>query len=578
MKKYLLKIINKFKSNLSSLLLILIFCALPLSAILIYSYTNFWGKLISVYIVISINLFILWLFKLNTIAKIGAISLKLTEIIFAQLIIKTQGPFDIFYVLDNLDVVPDIIFSYTAMEITIFFGSTTLMVLFYYLIARKIRFHLTNKIILSAVLALILIQTTSGRYVFFDRLLFASSTTINLSAIDYPLVSNLQKVTINKDENIILLHVESWNSKAVNGDVLIDNELYQKPMAPVYLEYSNRGLYFPEFYGNSMQTIRSQENTLCGIANNLGEHYSKREEAFNFKCLPKIFSENGFKTYFFKADDITFHGTKNFMEKIGFDVVINKEIMKEGDTEHYWGYQDDIFYQRIFEFLEKESLQKKFIYIAVSTLVHEPYYTKEELSFLDEFDNPKNTYELYANCMKEEDYMLKAFFRYYDKYLAENTHLFIFGDTSVPVGINDGNVNTHRNIYDDNFLTTLLYIPPNKSDINPKIITKRYSQINLFHTIVELFAENYQTKYSINEITSNNLNNKPYYIRLNQPYSGKSIAIVGYPDKWIYSFENQNVIYFNLETDRFEQNPLILSTNASVEEFSTIVSSKKTDI
>ncbi|GAG85460.1 unnamed protein product, partial [marine sediment metagenome] len=166
----------------------------------------------------------------------------------------TQGPFDIFYVLDNLDAVSDIIFSYTVMKITIFFGSTALMILFYYLIARKIKFHLTKMVVLSTALALILIQTTSGRYVFFDRLLFIPLGTNNLPAIQYPSINKLQKITINKEENIILLHLESWNSKAVNGDVLIDNKLYQKPMAPVYLEYSNKGLYFPEFYGNSMQT------------------------------------------------------------------------------------------------------------------------------------------------------------------------------------------------------------------------------------------------------------------------------------------------------------------------------------
>ena len=563
MKKYLLQIFTKYKFDLICLLL---FCIFPIAAVITYINNNFLGIISSIFIILFINLFILWLFRLNIFLKIIAFIFKLIETIFAQLIIKTKGPFDTFYVLDNLDTVPDIIFSHTVIEVVLFFSLAIFLTFFAYFISKKIKLALNSRIIILMLLALVLVQTTDGRYVFFNRLIFISPEIPDHLAIGYPLIDRSQEIIFDEDDNIVLLHLESWNSKVINGDVLIGDELYQKPMAPVYLDYAKRGLYFSEFYSNSMQTIRSQETTLCGITDNLGVRYADRKENFSFKCLPQIFSENGFKTYFFKAHDIDFHETRYFMEKIGFDVTANREIMKENDKEYYWGYQDDIFYQRIFEFLEKEPTSKKFIYIAVSALVHYPYEMREEFSFLKEFNNPKNAYEEYSNVLKQEDYCLKRFFSYYDKYFPENTHLFIFGDTSMPVGIND-NESSHVYAYDDNFLTTMLYIPPKRNNIEPHVIKERYDQASLFHTILELFSENYELDKSIPEITPNNINDSPRFIRLNQPYTDKWMALVQYPDKWIYNLKTKTIVYFNLKEDRFEQNPEIISTSEDLNQF-----------
>ena len=162
--------------------------------------------------------------------------------------------------------------------------------------------------------------------------------------------------------------------------------------------------------------------------------------------------------------------------------------------------------------------------------------------------------------------MLKDFFQYYDAFSPQNTHLFIFGDQSYPVGINK-NIWNHRGVYDDNFLTTMLYIPPTKSAVKPGVVEKRYDHISLFHTILELFAQNYTSARSIPEITPNAVNKGTHLIRLNQPESDKMIAFVYYPDKWMYNLKTKIIMYFNLQKDRFEQNPTIISTSADIDQF-----------
>jgi len=368
----------KKNTLLSRALYLFYFSLLPLVAVIVYLGDTFLESAINALITIFVNLFFLWLFQLNLLAKTIAFILKFIETIFALLVIITRGPFDIFYAFRNWDVIPDIILSHTSAEIVFFAGSVLAMSFIYYVIFKKISLHLTYKTAIVFVIALVLIQTTAGRYVFFDRLTIVVANAPNSSALRYPKISKERKILFDRNDTIVLLHLEDWNSRVVNGDVLIGNELYDEPMAPVFLQYATRGLYFPEHYSNSMLTILSEENTLCGIGDNLGTRYAKRNEDFSFQCLPEIFSGNQFKTYFFKAHNLNYHNTGSFMKKIGFDTVVNREIMQEDDTEYYWGYRDDIFYQRIFEFLASEPPSKKFIYIAVSGSHHSPFEMQEE--------------------------------------------------------------------------------------------------------------------------------------------------------------------------------------------------------
>ena len=95
------------------------------------------------------------------------------------------------------------------------------------------------------------------------------------------------------------------------------------------------------------------------------------------------------------------------------------------------------------------------------------------------------------------------------------------------MGIN-GSIWNHRGAYDDNFLTSMIYIPP-KNHRQPKRVENRYDHHSLFHTILELFISNYQSSKSIPEITPNSVNDRNRFIRLNQPYSVRLVAMVKYP-------------------------------------------------
>lgn len=126
-------------------------------------------------------------------------------------------------------------------------------------------------------------------------------------------------------DNIFFVHLESVNSFLVNEQI-----------TPNLIEFSKQGIFFPKIYSNSVQTIRAQENLLCGLPPSLGNtiiRNHKQEEINKLACLPKILNQFGYKTLFFKADTLEFAQTGDFMLAIGFDEVHNEDIMQPGDPE-----------------------------------------------------------------------------------------------------------------------------------------------------------------------------------------------------------------------------------------------------
>ena len=74
-----------------------------------------------------------------------------------------------------------------------------------------------------------------------------------------------------------------------------------------------------------------------------------------------------------------------FSRSIGFDELHDADVMKPGDKLLSWGYPEDVFYQRVFEYLERYRGQKIFAYIGVNTTNHFPFYDEEKRQAFPQF-------------------------------------------------------------------------------------------------------------------------------------------------------------------------------------------------
>jgi hypothetical protein len=365
-------------------------------------------------------------------------------------------------------------------------------------------------------------------------------------------------------ENVFIVQLESVNALAINGNLPFYgyNDVYN----PFMREIAKDGVYFPYFFGTSMQTNRGLESILCGIVNNVGKSFSYLPEGIQNLCLPKILNDAGYTTLFFEAyNDLGFMNLEDFIFHIGFEELHSEDVMQKSDPAHSWGYDDCIFYQRVLEFLRERhpKPERLFVHIELSAN-HYPFDSKPGYDHLYKFKPPKNFIEDYLNSFLIQDYCLGRFYEEFKQYAADNSHLIVVPDHSIPVGVN-GNLNVDQGAFNDNFIISVLYVPPTvrRHEFNiGSEIDKFYSQSDIPATVLELLSgKQYQNSF-VFALQGNRKGKYEDCHVMTQPYNGAKVAIVKGWDKFVYSIDDGSVVYYDLKTDLFEKNPQFVESLA----------------
>jgi hypothetical protein len=362
-------------------------------------------------------------------------------------------------------------------------------------------------------------------------------------------------------------HVFFFQWESLNGT------LVSEVVTPHLLSIARRdGVLFPLIQGSSVQTIRAQESVLCGIAPSLRNPLASYEQLPNeLECLPKILRRQGYRTLFFHSYfNLNFSHTGRFMRAIGFDEVHSSDIMQKGDPQLTWGYRDDIFYQRVFEYLERFKDERLFVYIAVSGTNHFPFFYDATLfpSSRVPHSSPRDFRKRLENLtFLQDSFFGEAYTAWYVPRYGAKSYAFVFGDHSWPAG--------NRNIYNEigysqeNFLTALAVIPPRDVTNNfyrGAVVPRWYSPLDYLPSLLDLlgirgyrhlgtsFSSELFTYKKIDEVSSRCLVSV-------QPYGGGFVSVLQFPQKFVFDTQNDTVSSFLL-TARGE----VLQSRKKVEE------------
>jgi hypothetical protein len=350
-------------------------------------------------------------------------------------------------------------------------------------------------------------------------------------------------------DNIIFLQIESLNSFLINEE-----------NTPNFLELAKEGIYFPGFYGNSVQTITGQANLLCSMPTSFGSNLAKNKNVQNLQCLPNIFNNLGYDTFFLKSYDLDFDNTGEFMQKIGFKEVHSNDLMKDNDPAYPWGYREDVFYQRSFEYLNKNiKNNNNFIYIEIGPTNHWPFNTPKDFVGEVPYSNPESHKERLINTTFIQDaYLREAWRSINDLFPKKNYTLFLVGDHSWPAEFHEGNVFNQRGAYEENFLSSMVVIFGGQEKYKNKIINTRYSLMDVYPSLSDLFELNFGfgdfRKSFIPEI--NGSTSADHQILLIQPYSEKYINVIDKNIKYQYNSEEGVWHIYNLLKD---ETPMLYS-------------------
>ncbi len=389
-------------------------------------------------------------------------------------------------------------------------------------------------------------------YDFYDHDIFKKVDTNNYL---YKKKFEFKKPHFGRRPNIILLLVESLNGELL-GEVAKGTEI---KFIPNFEKISESGLLLDDFYGNSVQTDKGMFALLCSLI----PSFEKREFKFfsndNFNCISELLKNNGYKTTFFQAyRDLSFANKQFFLERNGFEVVdtVARHLLP-GDKKHSWGWglQDDYYYKRFFEYMDREwhSGDKPFFTTLLTVSSHMAFRNiPNHLKKVYPGYSGRDVYKNYANAIHFADESLVTFFTEFKKRpFYQDTLVIIMGDHSYPVGKHGYFVN-HIDAYNDTFKTPLLLywdgvIAPSKFQ------GKARSQMDIAPTIMDIVGISAETHFLGESIFLEP--SSPIY--LIQPFNGVFLSIVDDNYKYILRKKRKQERLFDLSIDSAEKNNLL---------------------
>ena len=366
------------------------------------------------------------------------------------------------------------------------------------------------------------------------------------------------------NENLFMFHLESVNAELVDDSI-----------TPRLLQIAKgRGVLFPRIQAPSIFTILVQESILCSTLPALGINLAESEHLRDdLVCLPRILKEFGFKTlYFHSLPNIHFANTDTLMKAIGFDEWHASDIMKPGDKKLSWGYVEEIFYRRVFEYIARFKGQKLFVYIQANTTNHYPFYNDEEKVAFPQFEQklpfkmPRTQKERMANSTHIQDYHFGQMFdELFKQNYAKNSHAIVFGDHSFPIGKHEGNLFNINGAFQENFVTSLAVLPAENSSlagrfVKGKQVHRLYSYLGITPTVLDLYGirgGRYYGNSFFPELVANTDNKRSLECIVSvQPFSGGYVSVIKFPEKHLFDLKKGMVSVYDLTGDPNEMKPL----------------------
>jgi phosphoglycerol transferase MdoB-like AlkP superfamily enzyme len=226
----------------------------------------------------------------------------------------------------------------------------------------------------------------------------------------------------NERPHIIFLFVESLRMQ----------DLGREGITPNLDKLVNRGVYFPHFYSNSLETFRCIYTSLFGIPYAL-KFESSIDLNLPLTGLIDLMKDRGYETNFVNAASWSLNNLRLFLEKAKADRIIDKkdirDFLKEVG-ESSWGIYDEYLFEYALDHQYKHRHQPQFYSLSTITM-HHPYKLPEryQAQALESSDHDKylKTLSYTDDCIGKYIQGLR------EKKLLKDSVLFIMGDHGVNI-------------------------------------------------------------------------------------------------------------------------------------------------
>lgn len=360
-------------------------------------------------------------------------------------------------------------------------------------------------------------------------------------------------------DNLFVFQLESLNAQLVNSQ-----------FTPHFAGMGRSdGILFPRVQASTVFTILAKETILCSVLPTIGENLSHSAHLFGkLHCLPEIMRRLGYRTvYFQNFPNIEFANANAFLGAIGFEERHSADIMQPTDEQFSWGYAEDIFYQRVFDYLQRFKGQRVFAYILVGATNHYPFVIDDRQKQLVRaigglpFAKAQGIRQQVANTTFLQDHYFGQ--AYNERFLPEygdTSHAILLGDHSWPIGSHPGNEHnlTIDGSYQENFETAFAILPSRRARAGQEYQTGRtidsyHTQLDLLPTVLAMYGAGetgYYGRSFFSRLRSAQPNDDGRRCLVSvQPFAGGSIVLLQYPLKYVFVLRTGMVTRYDLAQD-----------------------------
>lgn len=189
----------------------------------------------------------------------------------------------------------------------------------------------------------------------------------------------------DSDTNILLVIIEGLSFESAN-----------KNLMPYLSSLSDTSISYNGFIGSQRQTNKGIYAIFCGDYPNYLTKESKSDYMGVFgaqtDCLPKILSDNGYRTVYMQSADLGYMRKDNFFDQAGMDEIYGANSYLKYYEKSAWGVDDRSLYFHVAEKINKLSAAPEPWFLSLLTVsTHHPYLVpgvqnptdKEALSYAD---------------------------------------------------------------------------------------------------------------------------------------------------------------------------------------------------
>jgi len=388
-----------------------------------------------------------------------------------------------------------------------------------------------------------------------------------LDSDQYPLISTDFSYSSSKlwpknkkRPHVFIVMVESFNVNFVESQ-----NTQKKSYTPYFNDLLKQGIYFENFYGNSVQSCKGQFALLTSLippVNGFGFRYKTTYLPFT-----DFMKEAGYHLSFFQASgNLITDNTGGFLAKIGFDDVKSAMQTKTKEDKPYffkWGLQDSRLYHHFFNYLDAYLVKNpdKPMFAILPTIFTHNNTTPLPKEMRTFYQDPKNSYEHFANVINLTDAQLHLFIDGLKaRGLYENSIVIITGDHSRSSGIAEVSVNQFG-CHNDIFKVPFLMLWPEK--LKPERVDFASSQLDIGPTLLDMLQIPVdQHHFQGQSIFDQSNSRDPIY--LVQPYDGIFVSVIDQSLKYVKHLKTKREFIYDLKKDPLETVSVINEVSVQV--------------